>query len=104
MNSPLMLICGVANGVKSWPLWWGLLKLKPKCESIEADLLRSSGSEKVADVGSECERPGGVLIEVWMVCEDFSESFFFLMIILISSLCLLRKSLLLHHIGLLYSH
>jgi len=30
----------------------GLLKLKGKCESIEADRVRSSGSEKVADVGT----------------------------------------------------
>jgi hypothetical protein len=56
-------ICGVVKGVNSCALW-GLLKLKPKCESIEADRVRSRGSEKVADVGRECERPGGELIEV----------------------------------------
>src|SRR3569833_2477033 len=86
----------------------GLLKLNEN-ESSEADRGRSSGSEKVADVGRECARPGGEpATEVWMgwawLCAFFSDSFLRLMMVLMSSLCFLRASLLLHHMGRLYSH
>ena len=53
--------------------------MNEKCESIEADLVRSRGSEKVADVGSECERPGGEpteLTEVWIDTNDEDEVFY----------------------------
>ncbi len=106
-------ICGV-KGPNSCELC-GELKLKPKCESMEPERARSRGSEKVADVGSECDRPGGEPTDVWIECVcvwgfapcgcvDFSASFLRLMIILMSSFCFLRASLLLHHIGRLYSH
>ncbi len=56
-------------------------------------------------MGSECDRPGGEpAMDVWMVPDVFSDSFLRLMIILMSSLCFLRASLLLHHMGRLYSH
>ena len=45
-------------------MFGGLLKLKEKCESMEADLVRSKGSENVAEVGREWERPGGELTDV----------------------------------------
>lgn len=72
---------------------------------MDADLVRSKLSEKVAEVGSEWERPGGEPMEevVWMLCDDFSESFLRLMMVLMSSLCCLLASLLLHHMGRLYS-
>ncbi len=60
-------------------------------ESMEADRVRSRGSEKVAEVGRECDKPGGVSLPgvmTWFVDEvDFSVSFFLLMIILILSFC-----------------
>ena len=78
------------------------------CESIDADRVRSKGSEKVAEVGSECDKPGGVSepgVMTWFEVEVvFSVSFFRLMIILILSFWTRRWSLLLHHMGLLYSH
>jgi hypothetical protein len=59
------------------------------CESIEADRVRSRGSEKVADVGNEWESPGGVSdpgVITWFVEEVvFSVSFFLLMIVLMLS-------------------
>lgn len=74
-----------------------------KLESIEADLVRSMVSEYVADVGNECNSPGGVcmlgVMRLFVVV--FSESFLRLIIILILSFCHLLWSPLLHHIGLL---
>lgn len=58
----------------------------------------------MAEVGSECDRPGGGLKDVWRACDDFSASFLRLMMFLMSSLCWRRSSLLLHHSGRLYSH
>lgn len=65
------------------------------CESIEADRVRSRGSEKVADVGSECDNPGGVSepgVMTWFVVDEvvFSVSFFRLMIVLMLSFCIRR--------------
>ena len=43
----------IAGGLKS-------KSFSEKLESIEADLVRSIVSEYVADVGNECDNPGGV--------------------------------------------
>ena len=68
-------------------------------ESIDPDRVRSKESEKVADVGNECERLGGVSIVdmTWWLCDCagagvvvFSVSFFRLMIILMLSFCVRR--------------
>lgn len=106
MRAKLRWICG-EGWLKGAYSVGGLLKSKAeeKWESVDPDRPRSSGSETVvAEVGSECESPGGVVMFVWMVCEDFVESFFVLMMALISSLRCLRLSLLLHQFGRLYSH
>jgi len=74
----------------------GALKSKrDNWESIEADRVRSSESENVADVGRECDNPGGVSepgVMTWFVVEEvvFSVSFFRLMIILMLSFCIRR--------------
>jgi hypothetical protein len=40
---------------------WGELKSKiDNWESIDADRVRSMGPENVAEVGKECDKPGGV--------------------------------------------
>jgi len=69
---------------------------------MEADRVRSIESENVADVGSECDSPGGVSALGVMTCDEvFSVSFLRLMIILMLSFCHRLCSPLLHHIGLL---
>ena len=86
----------IAGGLKS-------KSFSEKLESIEADRVRSIVSEYVADVGNECDKPGGVWtlgVITWFVVV-FSESFLRLIIILILSFCHLLWSPLLHHIGLL---
>jgi len=80
-------------------------------ESIEPARVLSRESENVAEVGNECESPGGVSepgVMTWVIVVvvevvPFSESFLRLMIFLMFSFWFLRSSLLLHHIGLLYS-
>lgn len=81
----------------------GALKSKSseKEDSIDPERVRSIESEKVADVGSECDRPGGVSAPGGRICDVFSESFLRLMIILMLSFCQRRESPLLHHMGLL---
>lgn len=66
--------------------------------------MRAVMSEYVADVGNECDRPGGVSAPVESICEVFSDSFVRFILFLMLSFCNFRCSLLLHHIGLLYSH
>ena len=72
------------------------------CESTDGARVRGV-TEYVAEVGRECESPGGVSAPIG-ICADFSDSFVRLIIPLIVSFCCLRCSLLLHHNGLLYSH
>lgn len=70
----------------------------------DARVPRPRASEKVSDVGTECDSSGGdCLAQLDCRDEDFSAVFVFLIMFLISSFCLRRISLLLHHSGLLYS-
>ena len=69
-------------------------------ESIEGARVRGV-TEYVADVGNECDNPGGVSA---LICAVFSEIFVRLIMLLICSFCCFRCSLLVHHAGLLYSH
>ncbi len=79
-------------------IWGELNSNSDNCESIDADRMRSIGPENVAEVGSECESPGGVsepgvmtwVVVVVVVDVVFSVSFFLLMIILILSFCTRR--------------
>ena len=71
-----------------------------KGESIEG--ARVCGvTEYVADVGNECDSPGGVSA---LICAVFSEIFVLFMMLLICSFCCFRCSLLVHQAGRLYSH
>lgn len=61
-------------------------------------------SENVSEVGREWQRLGGVLALIVTPCEVFSLSLVRLMMFLMISFWARLCSLLLHHIGLLYSH
>jgi hypothetical protein len=74
-------------------------------ESTEEALVpRPMASEERSEVGTGWDRLGdGCLIQWFGIEELFSESLVLLITVLMSSFCFLRCSLLLHHIGRLYS-
>jgi hypothetical protein len=82
--------------------------LKPKSrenwESIEPPLVLAIPSENWSDANETWHKLGGELVFRSVGWGAFSVSFVRLMMFLIFSFCCLRCSLLLHHIGRLYSH